>query len=38
MIVLQFRYFIILHENSENFVSYKQGKQTHLAKFKFKKG
>jgi len=37
MIVLQLRYFIILHDSSEKFVSYKQGTQTHLAKFKFKK-
>ena len=41
MIVLQFRYFIILHDRSENFMShkhYKEGAQTHLAKFQFKKG
>jgi hypothetical protein len=40
MIVLQFRHFIILHDGSEKFVShkhYKEGKQTHLAKFRLKK-
>jgi len=40
MIVLEFRYFIILHDSSEKFMShkhYKEGTQTHLAKFKLKK-
>ena len=40
MMVLQFRYFIILHDSSEGFMSYKHSKeetQTHLAKFKLKK-
>jgi len=38
--VLQFRYFIMLHDSSEKFMShkhYKEGTQTHLAKFKLKK-
>jgi hypothetical protein len=40
VIVLQFRYFIIVHDSSEKFMSqnhYKEGTQTHLAKFELKK-